>query len=610
MSNLTYCISALIFSFALSSARADDLSEIVNGFSSYDADNDGINELESMTILPSSNTLPPIDHNSKLLFVIIESRLIANDQRLHGENASLVQTMRRYQQMLYEDGWHAVLVEAKIHASERHQDGMSVIALRRMFQKIKSSFPQFGGAVLVGSFPEAMLVRRWIWKRSDRAVSFGDLTFNSKGQPTADFLAIKPEVISKRSEVVLCDLEGKWEEIYHEEPTTVESITVMPETFPETRDWPQWSQPFDTSRFSVTKRTYSDYFFIDDSKYEYEQLPDGKVRFRGSSQMLVPETGGDDSKLPNPIATPDIMVSRINPLHVAVNQPMENLDESGKPKARGRANGSPSSQFHRDPTFELQLLHEYFERNFSHRHGDTAADAKRVALLTTDLQTPSRSYFSATSKQMGSSIANFPKSTAVGFAEFIASPAVIKGVSAHSNPSCSMLLPGYDQSRLDEITGGAYWHWKASGAHYVPTYNDRSVRDKIHFSLLRTMWANGKLTRTGPAFYVHGGCEAMSPAGADKHPYNEPGYSDHTQIAECLMFYGNGLALIGRSKVYFDIPTGFGDVFTPTKGNFGEVLQEYYRVESGNAKLARSAASRNRAYFWSILGDWTLRLQY
>lgn len=306
MSSLTYCMSVLIFSFTLSSAGADDLSEIVNGFSSYDTNSDGFNEVESMTILTSSNTLPSLDNNSKLLLVIIESRLIANDQRLHGENASLVQTMRHYQQMLYEDGWHAVLVEAKIHASERHQDGLSVIALRRMFQKVKCSFPQFGGAVLVGSFPEAMLVRRWIWKRSDRAISFGELTFNSKGHPTADFLAIKPEVISKRSDVVLCDLEGNSEEIYHEQPTTVESISVMPETIPETRDWPQWSQPFDTRRFSVTKRTYSDFFFINNSKYEYQQLPDGKVRFRGSSQMQVPETGAEDSKLPNPIRAIDL----------------------------------------------------------------------------------------------------------------------------------------------------------------------------------------------------------------------------------------------------------------------------------------------------------------
>lgn len=86
--------------------------------------------------------------------------------------------------------------------------------------------------------------------------------------------------------------------------------------------------------------------------------------------------------------------------------------------------------------------------------------------------------------------------------------------------------------------------------------------------------------------------------------------SDHTQMAECLMYYGNGLGRIGRAKVYFDIPTGFGEVFTPSKGTFGDVLNEYFRIESENAKLSRSVASRNRAYFWSILGDWTLRMQY
>ena len=597
----------LLFSMEV---HAQGLAEIANEFTNYDMNSDGIAEVESLKFLSAPSKCLTVEANAKLLLVIVESRLMTNDRTVNDDQNRLLQSLQHYERQLDEDGWHAVVIDAKIHASDRHQDGLSVLAMRRLFKRLRNQFPQFAGAVLVGSFPEAMLVRRWIWKRNDRAVSFGDETFNKKGHPTAEFLSIKPELIAKRSDVVLCDLDGNWEEIYCEGPTNIESITVMPEVAPETKAWPDFSQPFETSRFSLTTITYSDFFFINDSQYQYERLPDGKVRFSASNQMLVPEVGGNDSKLPNPLATPDIMVSRINALHVAVNLPADHLDDSGRPKATEVAKGSPERQFFRDAAFELRLLRDYFDRNFSHRSGQTPVDARRVALLTTDLQTPSPTYFASTSKQLGAKIVRFPQSTAVSFAEFLQAPALVKGVSAHSDASCSVLIPGYQQSELDLRTGGNYWHWKASSGQFVPTYNDKSVRDKIHFSLLRTMWSNGKLASVGPTFYVHGGCEAMCPLGAAKFPYNVEGYSNHTQIAECLMYYGNGLALIGRAKVYFDIPTGFGDVFTPTQGNFGDILKEYFRIESANSKLAGSVASRNRTYFWSILGDWTLRMQY
>jgi hypothetical protein len=303
------------------------------------------------------------------------------------------------------------------------------------------------------------------------------------------------------------------------------------------------------------------------------------------------------------------MVSRINPLHVAVSQPAQNLDSEGRPIAVAKELGSPQGQFVRDAALELRLLCEYFDRNLLHRAGMAPQESRRVALMTTDLHTPSKAYFQKTSSELRG-LVEFPKATALDFAKFLATPAIIKGVSAHSDPSRSVLLKGYDAAALDAFTGGHYWNWRESKNEFAPTYNDPRVRNAVHFALLRTLWRNGKLAGAGSCFYIHGGCEVNTPPGAARHAYHDPAYADHTQIAECFMYYGNGLALLGRSKVFYDIPLGFEDSFTTEKGVFGDVLRGYFDIESQNARLGKSVASRNRTYFWSILGDWTLRLSY
>jgi hypothetical protein len=303
------------------------------------------------------------------------------------------------------------------------------------------------------------------------------------------------------------------------------------------------------------------------------------------------------------------MVSRINALHVGVVQPAKNLDEQGKPKSVPKSGGSPNLQFVRDIGLERRLLSEYLQRNIDHRRGLTGSDAHQVATVSTDLQTPSAAYFSQVSKQLGG-IKTFPEANAEDFVRFLKTPAILKGVSAHSNATCSVLLSGYSQDELDEETGAAYWYWKTSGDQFVPTYDDPAVRDRVHFALLRTLWENGKLAQAGPCFYIHGGCEAISPIGAETHPYNSPKYGGHDQIAECLLFYGNGLALMGRSKVFYDIPRGFDTAFGVDHGCFGDILNQYFEVEAADDQLARDVAGRNRAYFWSIIGDWTLKLSY
>lgn len=605
---LCFCLAAAFGGLATNAfAVSDGGDEILRKYSAFDLNGDGSQEIHSLAQVESTPDLSSPASDARLLLVLVEQRLLDNSKRLPRAEGGLLARLHDYSAALHRDGWAPIIVSADVYRGSVHQDGRTVLALRRVLQDFKKRYPQFGGAVFVGSFPEPTIVRRWLWKHADRAVTFGDVKYNTKGGPAATWLAINPEMICGRSDVVLCDLDGKWEEIYRHEPTEVEVVRLLPEE--KLENWPTPETPIVTSQFSLGKRTYEDFFFIDDAQYSRELAPDGKLIFKGTYELRLPEVGDAERKDPNPLARSEIMVSRINPLHVAVTLPARCLDPEGRPIAVAKEHGNPNQQFVRDEALELRLLCEYFDRNLAHRAGQAPQESHRVALMTTDLQTPSKAYFQKTSKELGGLI-EFPKSTALDFARFMTTPAIIKGVSAHSDPSRSVLMKGYDAAALDALCGGHYWNWREKENEFAPTYNDPRVRNAAHFALLRTLWENDKLAGAGSCFYIHGGCEVNSPSGAARHAYHDPAYSDHTQIAECFMYYGNGLALLGRSKVFYDIPSGFENSFTTQKGNFGDVLRGYFDIESQNARLAKSVASRNRAYFWSILGDWTLRLNH
>ncbi|QEG21892.1 hypothetical protein [Mariniblastus fucicola] len=607
MRSLLLAVITVFVTANLLVASDSNIRELAEQFSQFDLNSDGTDELVQVEFSESLSA-KSIGDRDRVLVVMVESRLIGNDT--DQGNSSLTQTLHEYSDCLAADGWKPIFLITSVYDGNVHQDGRTVLAIRRLFQAIKKSHEGFAGAVLVGSFPESMLVRRWVWKHAGRSATFKGVTYNDGKGPKTTFVAMDPELISHRSDVVLCDLDGNWEKIYVQPKTSIDSIKFIPnEEVTSESDWPRLDQTIVTDKFSIREKSFEDFFFIDDTNFEILERSDSTLTLRCSYEMRRPEVGESELDSPNPLAKPDIMVSRINARHVGVVQPTGNLNPDGKPIPVAKADPDPNKQFARDEDIERRLLIEYIERNIAHRKGNTSADGQRVATMWTDLQTPSKRYFSKVSGELGG-IESFAKADAVDFVKFMKTPAILKGISAHSNPGCSELMKGYDQKDLVQETGGNFWFWRAIGDQYVPTYNHPSVRDRIHFSLLRTLWENEKLQQAGPAFYVHGGCEAISPYRASSQPFNSPKYGGHNQIAESLLFYGNGLALIGRAKVYFDIPRGFDNAFGVDRGNFGDILKTYFDVEANDAKLAHSVPSRNRTYFWSIIGDWTLKLNY
>jgi len=75
------------------------------------------------------------------------------------------------------------------------------------------------------------------------------------------------------------------------------------------------------------------------------------------------------------------------------------------------------------------------------------------------------------------------------------------------------------------------------------------------------------------------------------------------------MFYCNGLALIGRAKVFYDEPREFAAQLGKGR-TWGEAWRHYFEIEARAASEDEvgGGIGRKRAYFWSPLGDWTICL--
>ena len=582
----------------------NDFAQIVAEHRQLDLNQDQHPEIIDLQIMEQIS--PGLDQGPGLL-VLVEQRLLDNDQTLQ-PNGQLSDQLALYSQALSEDGLAPIFLAVDLERSERHQDGQTLLALRRLLQATKKHYPDFQGTVLLGAFPEAMLVRRWAWLHGNRAVTFGDTTYNKGKGPRATYLAFDPELVSHRTDCVLMDLDGPWESLYVQPATPIDCIKLIADDAAVYQQFKNETVTFSAQRFSIEPKTYQDFFFIDDAQLKIVDRQPDSLTLETTYQLGLPEVPVDQRSVPNPLAAPDILVSRINALHVAANPPRAALSETGRPQAVPADQPSPN-QFQRSPELERGLLVDYLQRNLQHRRGETTENQNRAALLTTDLRTFDHRYLENLSDQFADT-AQFHRATAVGFAQFMKTPALVKGISAHSAPDRSILMSGYDPTELADETGGDYWQWQKVGDVYQPSYQDRHVCNTIRTSLLRTMWENGKLKDTGSCFYIHAGCEATSPLHASDAAYHDPRYGGSTQIAESLMFFGQGLALIGRAKVFYDRPSHPERYFDRTHGRFGNILSGYYQEELASQKMGQDVAGRNRVYFWSILGDWTLRLSY
>ena len=191
------------------------------------------------------------------------------------------------------------------------------------------------GVLLIGSFPEATLVHRYIWKRTDNVEVAGI------EPPERGWLRIVPEIRATKADIVLGDLDGNWENIYVQPTTQIPFFRGIPHPM-HGENWHQSNRNITFSTTEVGTKEFEDFFFLDDGKFTVKEL--GAFRRIYSSIGLprrlvlnskvvnyqIGHTNKEitvaDSENVNKIVQPEIMVSRINAKHIAL-KPVSNNDD-------------------------------------------------------------------------------------------------------------------------------------------------------------------------------------------------------------------------------------------------------------------------------------------
>lgn len=601
-------VAGLVVAVGAGLAAQSPLAEVVKQFAPFDLDGDGRAEVVSLRTLAEAG-----DAQAPLVVVLVEERLLVDetpDARSRVALEPLRLRVQRFGEDIAAEGHHTLVVAATVHAGPPHQDGRTVLALRRLFQRLHATLPM-AGAVLVGHFPDAQLVRTCNWRRNET------LELPGKDGKPLRFTVAKtnvrcvPEIVAHRGDVVLADLDGDWERVYVPGPATLKSAwAVFGDTVPDAGGP---CVALQEGELAVT-----DVFHVRDGAAIADR---DAFTLHLDANDRDHECSAADRARGNALALPDIAVSRIDARGVAWSpeaSAFATVPEDGhefrsgfrlvsRPAPRHGVDGKPAVPvaWQADARLEQRLLLDYFERNHAFREKGVAADHRRPASIAHGLGSGMDALRTADPAWRGFAEPGYdvdgPDLLAV--ARWLQQPAVLRTMRMHSDPWGG----AFATTDVDALTKelGAPLHWVKDGEQFVPSWRDHRG-GRADYTFYRALH-DQQPRQDQPFLLIHTGCEALSPPHADR-PYDDPAYGKFAH-AESILFFTGCLAMVGRAKVFYDEPRGFCAALGEGQ-TFGAAWQRYFAIESA-AKDWREVGEdigRKRAYFWSIVGDWTLRL--
>ena len=608
------------------------LQEKMKQYSDYDFDKDGTNEIDTLKYLSFENPEFFVPPNSSLVLIMVEPRLLDTLPSGNHTTNDLLDRIQRYKDDLGNQGYQAMAIEAQVYGSlnsqTEHQDGLTVLAMRQFFKSVWAQYSNFTGVVFIGSFPEAMIVRRMIW-RKDTVADGGDFMIDSTTVAAGtSYLSIVPEIIAHRADLVLADLNGNWDKIYFKGPKNLEAIKAVP-VDGTANNWPQSDVPFKSNIHENISTVFEDFFFIEDDdiiKRGFDLVNHGLTIYYNTS-MRHPELSEMDRSQPNPIARPDIYVSRINARHIALNPDPYRVDINGDKFLDSQ--GKPQSvQFNstisldhfvfwsRDEALERRILIDYFDRNHAFRTGSYSELPFRSAAIGYELS--AAALHSVISDALPfESITTMEDATLMQYVDWLKTPAVLRAIAPHSHPYNSKFCfddceDSYSSFDLENAVGDKPWRWWHSASGDTERYKPSlaSQTGEADFYIYRTLWENKMLVGSGANLFVHNGCEANSPAYSATLPYNDNNYG-FFQNMEGLMFYANGLAVLSRAKIFNDNPHGFSNGFkNNAHAPFGAGWMAYFERDASLSNQSTLVAACKKTYTWSVLGDWSIQIAY
>jgi hypothetical protein len=626
------------------------LASALQRFNAYDYDGDDTDEINSVSVL-----IPPVSKAGsahRYVVMLVDARYIETMKwssqvpRMMGTSGWAIDTsellsmtdLEDWATQLVAEGYAPIVLSTDIFgtdATETGNDARTTLAVRELLRYLydcasDSAKPnRLEGVVLTGAFPEPAVM---------------NLHWNA----TAHRLLPEPQTLS--GAVVYGDMDGKWED------TLISSEERLRYNFDFTDDSVQSGDVLDESlgltltNVTVAEETLvtlNDGFLISDADIEVTDAPSGVEGHKNVHLTLdVNRELSDSDKMH---AVPELKVSRLDPSTVSFdpwNADGLSFDIPGV-EIGMRLNGSRI--WIHEPLRELQMLKDYFDRNLSYRQGrDITSDA--VLSIAAD----GLSQHNRTVPQFiaDNGLDEHPDSlddgaTLSDAVAMLSADARYKFVIAHSSPHGSAFEHAYESedgvpvSAEDEAfhteemeaLAAAFpdgvWRWTDQGSalsamdtprgegwrssgHVV---SDSDVLSRgLELDLLRTHYEQSRAKLGPAAFYFHGGCNYASPGNMTQHVSTEGTYGAGQRIpgdrgfkqSSALLFFGNGLTVHARAKVFNDGAADYLDMLDG-KSSIGDLwLAGFVAGSQDTSEVYHDELSKRQAYNWSQEGDWTL----
>lgn len=573
-------------------AAQSPIAEVVRAFAPFDLDGDGRAEVHTVESIDEVG-----EAGKPLVVLLVEDRLWAWRKPAAPDAEPVLQApLRRLASDIGAEGHRVLLLRMRVQAGGLHQDGRTVLALRRLFQRLHAASPM-AAVVLVGHFPDAMLVRTCNWRRNEVLELPGkDGNAVAIDAGTTNVRAI-PEIVAHRCDVVLADLDGDWERCYLPGPSTLRSSwATFGASVPERGGVCQ--------TLKVGEISVADVFHVRDGAAIADETAFA-LHFDPNDRDH--EVSAAERARGNPMALPDIAVSRIDArgfgwwLGEGAFEPVQHMVP--RPRPREAAEGPPAWVV--SPAYEVELLRRYLERNHRFRSAPPRRTGHRPASIAHELGSGFAALRAADAACANFAEPGYDVHTGADLLElfrWLQRPAVLRTLRAHSDPWGAAFAATDPDALQREL--GLPWHWVKDGERLVPIWRDhRGGRaDHVFWRAVAEQEPTG-----GPFLLLHTGCEALSPPGAHL-PFDHPEYGKFGH-AEAILFFSECVAMLGRAKVFYDEPREFAEVLGKG-GTIGDAWKRYFELESQAANWDEVGGDigRKRAYFWSIVGDCTLRL--
>lgn len=598
-----------------SNAYADALAR----YSNFDFDLDGNVDV---SLAPAqilvTEPAPPTYAPKGMVVVLIDPRVLDGSPAYPSPLVRL--WLDTYRNDLRNEGYDPRFVRATVRRTSNQPDGVTVLGMRRFLRDLRAAYP-LAGAILVGDFPEAAIVRRVLVRGQIRETT--PVMVGNNFYTNADVVDLASERVAARTDLILADLDGNWESVYRK-VLSVNDVRMVPTNVTQSdASWPLSNSTY-SGPATVTMRTYDDVFYVRDENASATTWAGMGAISVGNVNEMGPELTAADRSSVNPIARPEISVTRINARHVAKRPTnaagLSALDAYGVP--RTIAAGGQPLKWNEDRDTELRVLLDYIARNHAFRLGNDNAQPFRTAAVRgfngAGLTSPSD--FNSLLRRAHGSLGNLSP-VAVdftkldGYVNWLKTAAIMRGIAAHSDATVSQ-FGDVDVNAL-AVQTGTPWFWHFDSVRDTLTPSFQGVGNG-QIEVYRTLWENKKLS--GQRFYFHEGCEVNSPHNGATVNFVSPDYAVN-QNAESQLFFTNGLAMYARAKVFYDgIPARAMDAIA-TRGFIGAALPAYFAVDAADSAFALSTApsgmarrdrtlARKRTYTWSVLGDFTLRVRY